>query len=310
MQLEEIEQPVPKDNEILVRVRATTATSGDCEVRRFKIQPLFWVPLRLYLGITKPRHLVPGQELAGEIEATGKDVRGFVPGDQIFATTGISFGAYADYKCLAADKAVAIKPPSITYEEAAAIPVGGLNALHFLRLAEISTGQKVLIIGASGSIGTVAVQLAKHYGAEVTGVCSTSNLDMVRSLGADQVIDYTKENLAESGATYDVILDVAGVTPYTDKLNLLKPGGRLLLANPKVSEMVRAIWTSRRTDKTVITSFAGAPPEDLIFLRELIEGGELKAVIDRTYPLEQAVEAHRYVEQGHKMGNVVLSVGD
>jgi NADPH:quinone reductase-like Zn-dependent oxidoreductase len=250
-------------------------------------------------------------DLAGEIESVGKDVKLFKEGDQVFGTTGFGFGAYAEYKCLPEEPRVgvlAIKPADMTYEEAAAVPVGGLEALHFLRKGNIQSGQKVLINGAGGSIGTFAVQLAKYFGAKVTGVDSTGKLDMLRSIGADQVIDYTREDFTTNGETYDVIFDVVGKSSFSHSVRSLKHNGRYLLANPGLSQMVRGRWTSMRSSKKVIFGAASGTTEDLVFLKELIEAGKMKSVIDRRYPLEQIPEAHSYVEKGHKKGNVVITM--
>jgi len=311
LQLTEVAKPTPKDNEVLIRIYATTVTAGDCELRSFKIPLFIWLPLRLYMGLRKPRKQILGQELAGEIEAAGKDVKLFRKGDQVFAATGFSFGAYAEYICLPAkpeEGVLAIKPATMTCEEAAAVPVGGLEALHFLRKGNIQSGQKVLINGAGGSIGTFAVQLAKSFGAEVTGVDSTGKLDMLRSIGADQVIDYTQEDFTKSGETYDIIFDVVGKTSFSGSVRSLKQSGRYLLANAGLSQMVRGRWTSMRSSKKVIVGAASEKAEDLNFLKELIEAGKIKSVIDRRYPLEHIVEAHRYVDTGHKKGNVVITV--
>ena len=309
LQLKEVEKPVPRDDEVLIKIHAATATGGDCEIRSFKIPILFWIFLRVKMGIRKPRrNTILGQELAGEIEAVGKDVKRFKKGDPIFGTPGMGFGAYAEYICLPERQMLAIKPTNMSYEEAVAIPMGGYNALHFLRKANIQRGQKVLIYGASGSIGTIAVQLAKYFGAEVTGVCSTTNLEMVKSLGADKVIDYMKEDFTKNGEIYDVIFDVVGKSPYSGSLKSLKQNGRYLLANPLLSQQVRALWTSLISSKNVIFEYASEKTEDLIFLKDLIEEGKLKSVIDKRYPLEQTAEAHRYVENGHKKGNVVITV--
>ncbi len=308
LQLKEVEKPITKDNEVLIRIYATTVTTGDFEIRRFKMPIWLWLPARIGFGFRGPRKKILGQELAGEIEETGKDVKRFRKGDQVFARTGFDLGAYAEYICLSERGVLSKKPTNMTYEEAAAVPLGGIEALHFLKKGNIQSGQKVLINGASGSIGTVAVQIAKYYGAEVTGVCSTRNLDMVRSIGADHVIDYTKEDFTKSGETYDVIFDVIGKSPYSRSLRSLKKNGRYLLANPGLSQMVRGRWTSMRNSKKVITGTPTGKSKDLIFLKELIEAGKIKSVIDRSYPLEKIVEAHRYVEKGHKKGNVVITV--
>lgn len=308
LQLAEVKKPVPKDNEVLIRIYATTVTTGDCEIRKFKMPIWLWLPARIGFGLRGPRRKILGQELAGEIEAVGKDVKQFKKCDHIFARTGFDLGAHAEYTCLSEDGVVVIKPTNMTFEEAAAIPMGGIEALHFLKQADIKSGQKVLINGASGSIGTVAVQLAKYFGAEVTGVCSTRNLDMVRSIGADHVIDYTEEDFTKNGETYDVIFDVVGKSPFSSSLKSLNKNGSYLLANPGLSQMIRGRLVSMRSIKKVITGTASENAEDLVFLKELIEAGKIKSVIDRCYPLEKTVEAHRYVDKGHKKGNVVITV--
>ncbi|MFC1608506.1 NAD(P)-dependent alcohol dehydrogenase, partial [Candidatus Latescibacterota bacterium] len=294
-------------NEVLIKVFATTVTFGDMRIRSFTWPLWFWLPGRIMYGLRKPRKPIPGNELAGKIETVGKDVTLFSKGDQVLGIAwGTSFqSATAEYKCLSEDEMIAMKPANMTHEEAAAVPVGGLTALHFLRKADIQSGQKVLIYGASGSVGTFAVQLAKYYGAEVTGVCSTTNIEMVKSLGADKVIDYTKEDFTKRGHNYDIIFDAVSKTSFSRCKSSLKQRGRYLTTD---WPLLQALWTSKVGTKKVIIGIASQNPEDLTFLIELIEKGELKTVIDRTYPLEQTAEAHRYVEKGHKKGNVVITV--
>ncbi len=307
LQLREVPQPVPRENEVLVKVHAATVQAGDVRARSFTFAPWIWLLVRLMFGLTKPRKTIPGSELAGEIEAVGNGVRRFDVGDQVFGSTWkMGFGgACAEYTCLPEDGMIATKPVNATYEEAAAIVEGALSALHFLRKGNIQSGQRVLIVGASGAVGTAAVQLAKHFGAEVTGVCSTANLEMVTLLGADHVVDYTQEDFTKSGQTYDAVFDAVIKTSFWHCKALLKRGGVYLTVD---WPLLHALWTSLIGSKKVIFGMAPKRIEDLIFLRELIEAGKLKAVIDRSYPLEQIVDAHGYVEKGHKKGNVVIVV--
>ena len=309
LQLKDVEKPTPKDNEVLIRIYATTVTAGDCEMRGLKSPLWLRAPMRIVNGLKKPKKItILGQELAGEIESVGKDVKLFKKGDQIFAATGMSFGAYAEYVCLPEDGMVAIKPVNMTYEEAAAVPLGGLTALHLLRKGNIQNGHKVLIYGAGGSIGTIAIQLAKSFGAEVTGVDNPMKLEMLRSIGADHVIDYTQEDFTKNGETYDVIFDVVGKSSYSGCIRSLKKNGFYLEAVIRPSHLVRKRWTSITSSKKVKSWSASKKIEELIKLKELIKAGKIKSVIDRRYSLEEIVEAHSYVETGQKSGNVVITV--
>ena len=313
LELHEVEKPSPKDNEVLIRIDATTVTAGDIEMRSLNIPLGMQLMLRAGFGVRGPRKKISGTELAGEIETIGKDVTEFKLGDHVFGSAGTGFGANAEYICLP-DKpgemegGVAIKPANMTHEEAATVPFGGRDSLHFLRLGNVREGQKILINGAGGSIGTFGIQLAKHFGAEVTAVDSTPKLDMLRSIGADHVIDYTQEDFTKSGEIYDVIFDVIGKVSFSRSKKAIKPNGTYLLANP-VSQMVQGLWTKMTSDYKVVMQTASGTIADLVFLRELVEEGKLTTVIDRTYPLEQIVEAHRYVEKGGKLGNVVITIG-
>ncbi len=312
LQLKEVVKPIPKDNEVLIRVHATTAFAGDCELRNLKLPVEFRLPFWIYISFFRPKPVILGQELSGEIEAVGKDVRQFKAGDQVFATTSFSLGAYAEYKCMPEAPGMmggtlAIKPANLTYAEAAAVPVGGLEALHFVRATNIRSGERVLINGAAGSIGTMVIQLAKGRGAEVTAVDSTEKLEMLRSIGADHVIDFTQADFTRGGQAYDVIIDIVGKSSVSRSLRSLGEKGRYFLGNPSMSQRIRARW-SWTGSKQILHGTGSQRPEDLAHLRALIEAGQLRPVIDRTYPLDRMADAHRYVDQGHKKGNVVVTV--
>jgi 2-desacetyl-2-hydroxyethyl bacteriochlorophyllide A dehydrogenase len=297
LQLKEVEKPTPKEDEVLIKVYASTSTRFMALLFGFNF------------GLVRPKHTILGNELAGEIEAVGKNVKLFKEGDQVFGHAGESYGANAEYVCMPEEGELAIKPANLTYEEAAAVPHGAHSALYFLRdKANIQNGQKVLIYGASGSVGTYAVQLAKYFGAEVTGVCSAANLEMVNSLGADKVIDYTKEDFTKSGQTYDVIYETVGKSSFSRNIGSLKKEGIYLAGRFGLPQIVQMAWTSMTGSQEVIFGAAPGGKEDLTYLKELIEAGKLKPVIDRTYPLEQTAEAHRYADKGHKKGNVVITV--
>ncbi|KRD99340.1 NADPH:quinone reductase [Bacillus sp. Root239] len=288
LQLEEVEKPIPKENEILIKIHATTVTSGDCRVRSFNSPLLLWLPMRIVLGLRKPRKSILGVELAGEVEEVGKNVTRFKKGDQLFAMTGMKFGGYAEYICLPEKETIAVKPENVTYEEAASISFGGTTALHFFRKGNIQTGQKVLIYGASGAVGTAAVQLASYYGAEVTGVCSAKNSELVKSLGADRVIDYQHENFTEKEERYDLIFDAVGKITKNQCKEALALNGRFISVEGQ--------------------GIAKVQTKDLLLLKKLMEEGQIKSVIDRCYSLEQIPKAHEYVETGHKIGNVVVTL--
>ncbi|MBZ0299780.1 MAG: NAD(P)-dependent alcohol dehydrogenase [Anaerolineae bacterium] len=317
LQLQEVEKPTPKDNEVLIRIQATPVNYGDVLARNFgKISPrqfnmpfLLWFPARIAIGVRKPRIRILGAEFSGEIEAVGQAVTRFKIGDQVFGYLGQSFGANAEYLCMPEDGMVAIKPANLSFEEAAALPYGGMTALNLLRKVNIQRGQKVLINGASGGIGSAAVQLAKHhFGAEVTGVCSTPRLELVKSLGADKVIDYTKEDFTKSGETYDLIFDVLGKSSFRHWRSALKPNGVYLLASFKMKHLFQMLRTSISGSQKVLCALSFEKPEDLRFVRELAEAGKIRSVIDRCYPLEQTAEAHRYYEEGHPQGKVVITL--
>jgi NADPH:quinone reductase-like Zn-dependent oxidoreductase len=317
LQLREVEKPAPKENEILARVHATSANYGDIIARDFKhLSPdefnmpfVFWLLSGIYFGLRTPRIQILGSEFAGEVEATGKDVKRFKAGDQVFGYLGQGMGAYAEYLCMPEDGTVTTKPANMTFGEAAVVPMGSIMALYLLtNKADIQDGQKVLINGASGGIGSAALQIAKHYGAEVTGVCGTPRIEMLKTLGADKVIDYTQEDFAQSGETYDLIFDILGKSSFSHCKDLLAPNGRYLRASFKVKQLLEMLWTSMSSSKKVICALAPGSTEDLISVKELIEAGKIKVVIDKSFPLEQTAAAHRYVESGLKKGHVVITV--
>ena len=308
LQLKEVGKPIPKDNEVLIKIHATTVTSGDWRVRSLNVPVGFGLISRLVFGVSKPRQPILGTELAGEIELVGKDVRKFKVGDQVFGFSGARMGCHAEYKCMPENGAVALKPPNLTYHEAAAISFGGTTALDFFRRGKLQSGERVLVNGASGGVGTAAVQLAKHFGADVTGVCSTANVELVRSLGANHVIDYAKEDFTQNGETYDVIVDTAGTAPFSRSKGSLKKGGRLLLVLGGLPDLLRIPWVSMMSSKKIIAGPAAERVADLRFLAKLAEAGEFKPVIDRRYPFEQIAEAHRYVDTGRKKGNVIITL--
>ncbi|MEJ2636708.1 MAG: NAD(P)-dependent alcohol dehydrogenase [Calditrichia bacterium] len=305
LQLRDVEKPVPKDNEVLIKVFATTVTRYDCWARSCEAHTGPGFLMRLWFGFTKPKQPILGTELAGEIEAIGKDVMRFEIGDPVYGYPGMSMGAYAEYICLP-EKAVAKKPANTTYEEAAAVLQGALTALFFLRKTNIQKGQKILILGASGGVGIYSVQFAKYFGAEVAGICSTTKMEFVKSIGADKVIDYTKEDFSKLDETYDIIFDTFGKSTISSSRSL-KKGGAFLFATFGPPQLFHMLWL-RLTGKKPISPLLKENTDDLIFLKELIEAGKIKPVVDRCFPLEQAAEAHRYVETGRKKGGVVISI--
>ena len=311
LQIREIEKPEPEDDEVLIKIHAVEATKADCELRSFNFAvKWFWLPLRVAMGVTRPKKQVLGGYFAGEVETVGKDVLKFKKGDQVFGTTKLRFGAYGEYVCLPANYTIVPKPHNMSFEEAAAVPLGGLNALHFMRKANIRNGEKVLVNGAGGSIGTFAVQIAKAMGAEVTSVDSAIKEEMLRRIGADHFFDYTKEDFAKSGQIYDVIFNMVARSSYSRCVNALNPKGRYLIGNPRISDMLRSVLTSRFTDKTAIFVFAGEKEEELLALKEMIELGKVKSIVDKIYPPELAAQAHRRVETEQRLGIVVISMGN
>jgi NADPH:quinone reductase-like Zn-dependent oxidoreductase len=316
LQLKEVEKPSPKEDEVLIRIYATSVNYGDIAARNFReISPrefnmpfVFWFLARISFGLRKPRNTILGSEFAGEIESVGKDVKLFREGDQVYGYRGQSMRADAEYLCMPEDGELAIKPANMSYEEAAVVPYGTITALNLLRKVNIQSGQKVLINGASGGIGSAAVQFAKFYGAEVTGVCSTPRIELVKSLGADKVIDYTKEDFTQSGETYDLIFDILGRSSFSRCKSSLKQDGRYLLASFKMRQLVQMLWTSRVGSKKVICALSPEKSGDLIYIKELIEAGTIKAAIDKRFPLEQTAQAHQYVEKGQKKGQIAITV--
>ncbi|MEK6753729.1 MAG: NAD(P)-dependent alcohol dehydrogenase [Chloroflexota bacterium] len=314
LQLREVAKPTPKDNEVLIKVHAATASRADTEFRRLKLPFLFAIPIRLYLGLIRPTRIkILGTEFAGEIVATGKEVAQYQIGDQVYGYTGLGMGTYVEYMCLSEKPSALLgvmskRPTNITYEEAAAVPFGGLEALHSLGRANVQHGQKVLIVGAGGSIGTYSVQLVKHYGAEVTGVDSTGKMDMLRSIGADHVVDYTREDYTKNGQKYDVIMDTIGGSPFAGSVRSLNENGTYLNVNPKMIHRLQMGLAKGRSNKKLLSWEGSYTTKNLLRLKELIEAGTIKPVIDRRYPLEQIAEAHRYVETDQKKGNVVITL--
>jgi len=317
LHIEEVAKPTPKDNEILIRVYATTVNYGDLSARNFKnisfrefnMPSLILLPAKLSFGWRKPKNQILGSEFAGEVEAVGPAVTRFKVGDAVFGYRGMAMGAYAEYVCMPEDGVVTHKPGNMSYEEAATVPYGSLFALDLLRKVAIQPGQKVLINGASGGMGAYAVQLAKHYGAEVTGVCGTPRLEFVKALGADQVIDYTRQDFTQNGAHYDLIFDVLGRSSFGRAKKVLKPNGRVLYASFKLKKLFQMLWTARFGSKKVICAMGSEKLDNLNTIKELVEAGTIKTLVDRCYPMAQAAEAHRYVEEGHKRGQVVITMG-
>lgn len=311
---QEVEKPIPEDNEIQVKIHATTVTAGDCEMRRLQLPLSLSLPVRIYAGMGKPKRIrILGQEFAGEVSAIGRNVTAYKVGDQVFGTTGFGFGAYAEYICLPekpddAQGALALKPANLSFEDASALPTAGFEALHYLRSAKIQLGDRVLVIGAGGSIGTFSVQLAHHFGAEVTGVDSTDKLALLRLLGAHHVIDYTKEDYVNSGEVYDLIIDVVGKRGVVRRLKLLKQGGVYFLAYARLIDILLGLWVSLTSKKKLKVKAASQKKEDLVYLAELMESGKLKTVIGKSFPLEQVPEAHRFAESGKKIGNIAIIV--
>lgn len=308
LQLKDVPKPAPKDHEVLIKNHATTVTSADWRVRSLTLPTGFGLIGRLALGILRPRQPVLGTELAGVVEAIGKNVSKFKVGDSVFAFAGAAMGCYAEYKCMPEIGAVALKPTNLTYDEAAALSFGGTTALDFFRRGKLQRGERVLINGASGSVGSAAVQLAKHFGADVTAVCSSANADWVRALGASHVIDYSNEDFTRNGQRYDVIVDTVGTAPFSRSKGSLSDRGRLLLVLAGLPDMLPIPWVSMTSSKKIIAGPASERVEDLLFLAKLAEAGEFKPLIDRRYAFERIVDAHRYVDTGRKKGSVIITL--
>ncbi|MDH3708315.1 MAG: NAD(P)-dependent alcohol dehydrogenase [Cyclobacteriaceae bacterium] len=311
LKLKEIDKPVPKDKEVLIKLKAVEVTKSDCEMRAFKF-PVnwFWLPLRIALGVFKPKRPVLGSYFAGEVVAKGKEVTRYQLGEQIFGCGGLRLGAYGEYMCLPERYTMVTKPSNMSFEEAAAVPLGGLNALHFMRRADIKPGEKVLVNGAGGSIGIFGVQIAKFMGAEVTAVDSGIKEEMLRATGADHFVNYQQQDIAQLPEKYNVILDMVASSSYKGCMGLLEPEGRYLLGNPRLSDMLRSSWTSKFTDKNVIFAFARETEEELLALKEMIEAGQIRAVVDKIYTMDQAPEAHHRVETEQRLGSIVISIDD
>lgn len=311
LELSDVQKPVAKDTEVLIRVRAAEATKADCEMRGFLFSVnWFWLPLRLVLGVRRPRRPILGAYFSGEIASLGKDVATFSVGDEVYGTAGLHLGAYAEFVALPARNAIVAKPRNMSFAEAAAVPLGGLNALHFMRRAAIRPGERVLVNGAGGSIGLHAVQIAKSMGAEVTAVDAPIKESLVRRLGADHFVDYTKEDFAGRGRTYDVIFDMVPGSSYSACITSLNPDGRYLCGNPRLSVMLRSLLTNWFTSRRATFAFARESKEELLALTEMIEGGQIQSIVDRVFPMEQAAEAHRLVQTERRVGAIVITMSD
>jgi NADPH:quinone reductase-like Zn-dependent oxidoreductase len=313
LQLEEVEKPVPKDTEVLIKVYATTVGYGDLFARNpkfsdFNMPAPLWLPTKMFFGFSKPKVNILGSVFSGEVESVGAEVTRFKKGDQVFGYLGQKMGAYAEYLCMPEDGVVALKPDNLSHKEATTVAYGPIMALNLLKAGNIQSGSKVLIVGASGGIGSAAVQLAKHDGAEVTGVCGGPRMEFVKSLGADNVIDYRSEDFTQSGESYDLIFDILGVSSFSEVKNSLKENGIYLRSSFKMKQVVQMLWTKITGGKQVVCAMSPERVEDLETVKELVEAGVIKTFIDRTFPLEQAPEAHRYAESGNRTGNIVIAI--